>query len=81
MLSKNLNTNKHYWRGNEITEEEYNKILQIILSKPIAPEGFDYILTNELIWELCEIPDYEPAPLDDIEEKAKAYDILMGAIE
>lgn len=42
--------------GNEITEDEYNKILDKINNRPTAPEGFTYRLTTALEWELCELP-------------------------
>ena len=42
--------------GDEITEGEYNKILDKINNRPIAPEGFTYKLTTALKWELCELP-------------------------
>ena len=75
MLSKSTVTGKHFWRGMEIPETEYLHILSVIENKPSAPEGFGYRLTDEL-----------PAPeeteeLSETEEKAKAYDILMGVTE
>lgn len=42
--------------GNEITEDEYNEILDKINNRPTAPEGFTYRLTTALQWELCELP-------------------------
>ena len=42
--------------GNEITEDEYNKILDKINNRPTAPEGFTYRLTTALEWELVELP-------------------------
>ena len=42
--------------GDEITEDEYNKILDKINNRPTAPEGFTYRLTTALEWELCELP-------------------------
>lgn len=42
--------------GEEITEDEYNKILDKINKRPTAPEGFTYRLTTALDWELCELP-------------------------
>lgn len=51
------NNNGKYYRGNEeITELEYNNILELIKSKPIAPQGFEYRLTDSLEWELYELP-------------------------
>lgn len=42
--------------GSEITEDEYNTILDKINNRPTAPEGFTYRLTTALEWELCELP-------------------------
>lgn len=42
--------------GDEITEDEYNTILDKINNRPTAPEGFTYRLTTALQWELCELP-------------------------
>ena len=43
--------------GSEITEDEYNEILdKINNNRPTAPEGFTYRLTTALEWELCELP-------------------------
>ena len=45
--------------GNEITEQEYNTIMQVINAKPTAPKGYDYKLTEGLEWELFELPPIE----------------------
>lgn len=42
--------------GDEITEDEYNTILDKINNRPTAPEGFTYRLTTALKWELCKLP-------------------------
>lgn len=59
MLSKSNTTGKYYWRGKEITEDEYNNILEIIHNKPTAPDGYGYRLTDSLDWELYELPTEE----------------------
>lgn len=41
----------------QITEGEYNKILDIIHNKPQAPEGHDYMLKENLEWELIEVEE------------------------
>lgn len=67
--------------GTEITESEYNAIMQKIQTKPADPEGYTYMLrADNLEWELVELP---PAPEEEptIEDKAEAYDILMGKEE
>lgn len=43
----------------EISEAEYNSILDIIRTKPVAPEGYDYRLKADLTWELYELPQIE----------------------
>lgn len=45
--------------GDEITEDEYNEILDKINNRPTAPEGFTYRLTTALEWELVELPTIE----------------------
>lgn len=45
--------------GSEITEDEYNEILDKINNRPTAPEGFTYRLTTALEWELAELPPIE----------------------
>lgn len=45
--------------GREITEDEYNEILDKINNRPTAPEGFTYRLTTALEWELAELPKIE----------------------
>lgn len=45
--------------GSEITEDEYNEILDKINNRPTAPEGFTYRLTTALKWELCKLPKIE----------------------
>ena len=66
--------------GDEITEAEYNEIVSIILNKPTHTDTTDYRLREDLTWEPYEIepvPDPEPT----IEDKAEAYDILVGGAE
>ena len=45
--------------GDEITEDEYNEILDKINNRPTAPEGFTYRLTASLEWELHKLPPIE----------------------
>ena len=37
-----------------ISESEYNQIMSIINNRPIAPEGYDYLLKDNLTWELVQ---------------------------
>lgn len=43
----------------EITAEEYNTILDTIKNRPTAPSGFDYILKEDLTWELSHALEVE----------------------
>lgn len=42
-----------------ITEEEYNRIREVIRGKPEAEAGFDYRLKEDLTWETYEKPAME----------------------
>lgn len=63
--------------GTEITETEYNNLLDIIRTKPIAESGYDYRLKADLTWELHELPPV-PAPED---EDANEADYLAALAE
>lgn len=45
--------------GTEITEAEYNTILETIHNKPIPPDGYDYRLKADLTWEQYKLPEIE----------------------
>jgi len=61
----------------EISQAEYNEIIDIIRAAPTPPEGYVYKLRDaDLTWELVELPPEPYEPTD--EDKAEAYDILMG---
>lgn len=61
-----------------ISEAEYKNLLSLIKSAPSAPSGYTYKLrADNLEWELVELPPIEPEP-STVEDKAEAYDILMG---
>ena len=53
--------------GEEITEQEYNNILDKINNRLEAPEGYSYRLTTSLEWELCEVPKTAPTTEEIIE--------------
>lgn len=62
--------------GIEITDQEYEAILQKLAEKPKeSPEGYTYRLSDSnLTWELCQIPedaDYELTA-------EEALDIIVG---
>ena len=67
--------------GNEITEKEYNEINEIIKNKPQS-EIYGYKLKSDYTWEEYELPPKEETKeLSEIEQKAQAYDILIGEVK
>ena len=42
--------------GVEISQEEYQKLTDVIQNKHIAENGYDYKLKENLTWELYELP-------------------------
>ena len=42
--------------GIEISQEEYENLVQIINNKPVAESGYVYKLKEDLSWELYELP-------------------------
>lgn len=62
----------------EITEDEYNAILDLIHDKPKATETTDYRLREDLTWE--EYPVDPPDPDPEIDD-SELLDILMGVTE
>lgn len=59
----------------EVGRAEYAHFISIVRSKPEAPEGYDYRLTESLQWELYELPAPDPDPELSAEE---ALDIILG---
>lgn len=55
-----VQTNAPTGTGN-CTEEEYNTIIETIKNAPVPPDGYEYRLTTELEWVLCELPQLEEA--------------------
>lgn len=41
----------------KITEEEYNRIISLINTKPKAESGYDYLLSESFEWDLVKLPD------------------------
>ena len=60
--------------GEEITEQEYNAILDKINNRPEAPDGYSYRLTITMEWELAEIPKIEPTAEEIIESEEDYYE-------
>ena len=66
--------------GVEITESEYNIIMQKIRNKPTDPSGYAYKLSaDNLEWELVELPPVEPEPLTDEEALTRYANSVTGA--
>ena len=64
----------------EITESEYNAILQKIQNKPTDPDGYAYKLrADNLEWELVKLPPVEPEPLTEEEALTRYANTLTGA--
>lgn len=59
--------------GEEISEQEYNAILEKINNRPEAPEGYSYRLTTAMEWELCEVSKIEPTTDGEIIESEEDY--------
>lgn len=65
--------------GTEITEAEYAELLNIIRSKPVATEGYDYRLKADLTWDVYERP---VIPLEDDEiSDTEALNIITGGAQ
>lgn len=56
----------HGVTNGNITEEEYGKIQEAIKNKPVAPDGYNYRLTEQFEWELYELPIAEDS--EDFQE-------------
>ena len=68
--------------GEEITAQEYNKIMQIIRNKPEAAKGYDYKLKENLEWESFELPiveEDETATEDDYQDALKSLGVNFNA--
>ena len=63
--------------GVEITEDEYNAIMDVIRNCPAA-EGKCHRLKTDLTWEEYDLPP-EPEPSDEDElSDAEALNVIMG---
>lgn len=75
MLQHDITNEKYYWYGVEITAERYAEIRAILDEMPEAPEGYFFVLTEELVWELQETPDPDE---DEEPDLAELLEILLG---
>ena len=61
---------------NKVTREKYEQILSLLLERPIAQDGYEYLLrADTLEWELVELPP-EPDPGED-EATAEDYEAAL----
>lgn len=60
--------------GDEISEQEYNELLDIIRSWPRQSNGIGYRLREDLTWEEYELPVQDFEDISDSE----ALEILLG---
>ena len=66
--------------GVEITEDEYNAIMDVIKNRPSA-EGKGYRLKTDLTWEEYDLPP-APKPSDEDEISAdETLNILLGGAQ
>ena len=63
--------------GTEITETEYNEIMEIIQNHPTA-EGKGYRLKADLTWEEYDLPPVPELSDDDEISTEEALDIILG---
>ena len=63
---------------NKVTREKYEQILSLLLERPTAQDGYEYLLrADTLEWELVEIqPEPEPSEEDISDEEA--LNIILG---
>lgn len=63
--------------GEEISEEYFNKVLNVIKHKPARTATTDFRLKEDLTWEEYEVPpEPEPEPTAD-----EILDIVLGVSE
>ena len=67
--------------GTEITADEYAELLNIIRTKPVASQGYDYRLKADLTWELYEMPIILAEDEDANEADYKAALAELGVTE
>ncbi len=65
--------------GTEVSEAEYNMILEAIHAKPEATGTTDYHLRDDLTWEAYEVDPPEPEE-DELTDEEALEIILGGAV-
>lgn len=66
--------------GIKISENEYKELKEIVNNKPQS-DVYGYKLKVDKTWEEYELPPKEETEQTEIEQKAQAYDILVGEVE
>lgn len=61
----------------QITDEEYDRIIETVKNKPSAPSGYMYRLLDDLTWEMVELPEPDEPELTSDE----AIGIIFGGAE
>lgn len=62
------------------TEAEYFAVKETLDNVPTAPEGFYYRLTENLEWELCEMPTIEETATEtDYQEALESLGVNLNA--
>lgn len=67
--------------GKEITDEYAAQIMQALSNVPAPEIGYGYRLNENLTWERYIIPPQPEPEEPTTEDKAEAYDILLGVTE
>lgn len=60
--------------GTEITEAEYNQIMDIIQTRPTPPDGKGYHLKTDLTWEEYDLPSEPDQPEEEQTDAEKLAD-------
>ena len=60
--------------GTEITESEYNQIMDIIQTRPTPPDGKGYHLKTDLTWEEYDLPSEPDTPEEEQTDAEKLAD-------
>lgn len=61
--------------GEEITQQEYERIENVIRNAPTAPDGHAYVITESLEWEIYQVET------PDISEEATTEDYQIALAE
>lgn len=68
---------RYYRDSEEITAGKYTEILTLLRNRPTAPEGYGYRLTEDLQWELYELPHTEVEKDPELSD-SEALEIIVN---